>query len=305
LLTLAAERESADAAPGAEADSAAGEPDRAELVQQYLHGWQTRWQGLHGWFVGSRAHPSQAMLLRNRARRAITELLEAVTRLNERRLGRSDRSADFRTLALWFAEADSDLDAHRLWRAAFGLTPARHLSIDDDTLQVRAGQPVASNTSWLEAPPLQVSPRLREIGSYRKPGLPPTVENRDRERDLLARRLADETAQTRAARARLATGKRSRLSELGELDRNSFALFLQLLGEALGALRQPDAAVSLTTGDGSLRIDLEPLAADSQAIIHTPDGVFCGRDYRLCITDLEQEQEQIEEPAQVATAAVR
>ena len=297
LLTFAAERESADAAPipelGAaeleapESSANISELDRAALVQQYLQTWQTRWQGLHGWFVGSREHPSQAALLRNRARRAITELLEAVTRLNERRLGRSDRSADFRTLALWFAEAESDLDAHRLWRAAFGLTPARHLSIDEDTLQQREQQPVGNNTSWLEAPPLQVSPRLRATGNYRKLGLPPAVDNRDQARALLAQQLAAEGEQVRAARARLATGEFTCLSELGELDQNSFALFLQLLGEALSAAREPGQAVSVITGDGSLRIEMEPLAEDSYAEIHAASGIFCGRDHRLCITDLD------------------
>lgn len=286
LLTFAAERESSDAAPAPELDATVNELDRAELVQQYLHNWQARWQGLHGWFVSRREHPSQATLLRNRARRAITELLEAVTRLNERRLGRSDRSADFRTLALWFAEAESDLEAHRLWRAAFGLNPARHLSIDEDTLQQREQQPVGNNTSWLNAPPLQVSPRLRATGNYRKPGLPPPVENRDQQRALLARQLAEEGEQVRAARERLATGELTSLSELGELDRNSFALFLQLLGDALSAIREPGQAVSVITSDGSLQIELEPLAEDSYAEIHTPNGVFRGRDHRLRISDL-------------------
>jgi uncharacterized protein (TIGR02678 family) len=50
--------------------------------------------------------------------------LDAVGLLNERRSGRSDRSADFRVLARWFAEAPDDEAAHRLWRAAFGLCPA-------------------------------------------------------------------------------------------------------------------------------------------------------------------------------------
>jgi len=47
-------------------------------------------------------------------------------RLNERRSGRSDRSADFRLLASWFAGCASDAEAHRLARAAFALNPARH-----------------------------------------------------------------------------------------------------------------------------------------------------------------------------------
>ena len=121
LLKLAVRREAADVAPDPELSNEFGFLEEAERSQQDLARWQARWAGLRGWFIGDRDHPSQAALLRNRARKAITDLLEAVARLNERRLGRSDRSADFRTLARWFAEAESDADAHRLWRAAFGL----------------------------------------------------------------------------------------------------------------------------------------------------------------------------------------
>ena len=291
LLTLAAGREAADAAPDLELDGAVEVLDRTELIQQHLGHWQARWQGLRGWFIGDRAHPAQATLLRNRARRAITELLEAVTRLNERRLRRSDRAADFRTLARWFAEADSDADAHRLWRAVFGLSPARHLTLDPISLDERVADPVPASTSWLAAPALPISPRLRATGSYRKPGPPPKVPKRDRERDLLARQLAEESAQVRAARARLATGRPTRLSELGELDRDSFALFLQLLGDALSAVRKPGQVISINSGDGTLRIDLEPLDEHLRAAIHTPDGVFRGRDYRLRITDLERRED--------------
>src|SRR5260370_26386611 len=50
-------------------------------------------------------------------------LHDALPLLNERRSGRSDRSADFAALARWFAEAPDDAAAHRLWRAALGPSP--------------------------------------------------------------------------------------------------------------------------------------------------------------------------------------
>src|SRR6266511_4259327 len=101
LLALAAAREAADAAPD--------QRDADEALRAKLDGWRARWSGLRSWFLGDRAHPSQAALLRQRARAAIPALLAAVTTLQERRTGRSDRSADFRALARWFAEAPSDL----------------------------------------------------------------------------------------------------------------------------------------------------------------------------------------------------
>ena len=67
-----------------------------------------RWLGLQQWFISSPEHPSQAKLLRARARKAIPDLLAVVALLNERRAGRSDRTADFRELAVWFAQAPDE-----------------------------------------------------------------------------------------------------------------------------------------------------------------------------------------------------
>ena len=284
LLRLVAAREAQDAV---DADSEGALP----ATDLYLSHWRARWEGLSAWFVGTRHHPSQAELLRNRARRAIPELLEVARRLNDQRLGRSDRAADFRTLARWFAEAETETDAHRLWRAVFGLAPARHLTVDTETLASRNAEPIPASTSWLAAPPLLISARLRATGSYRKKGQPPRVVRRDRERELLSRQLAEESAQTRMARQLLATGRPVRLSEVGRLERPTFDLFLRLLGDALSAAVDPEREIATLSGDGSLQISLTPLGADTRAWIETPDGVFGGCDYLLCITDLEEDFE--------------
>ena len=86
-----------------------------------------------------------------------------------------------------------------------------------------------------------------------------------------------------AGTTRLATGQPVRLSALGELDPHAFGLFLALLGEALAAQSRPDDAVERLSGDGLLRIRLEPLAADSVADIHTPAGILRGRDHLLTV----------------------
>ncbi len=281
LLRIVAERDARDAAPDPEADGGAREFERA------LANWLAHWEGLKGWFVGTPGHPSQEALLRGRARKAITQLMETVVRLNERRLGRSDRSADFRALARWFSECESDADAHRLWRAAFGLAPARHLTVDPQTLAAWEEQPVPPATPWAEAPPLAISPRLRATGSFQRRGAAAKVRRHREEKAELARRVAREAEQTRRARARLATGQPTRLSDLGELDADSFGLFLRLLGEALSSAAGPDLPVETVTGDGSLRVLLEPLETDSEAAVVTPLGTLRGRDYRICITDLE------------------
>src|SRR5437764_7142585 len=100
-------------------------------------------------------------MLRQAAVTAIKQLIDAVATLNERRSGRSDRSADFRSLARWFAEAPDDAAAHRLWRAAFGLTPARHLTVTAETVQEWGQVEPPPSTPWADAPAVEISPQLR------------------------------------------------------------------------------------------------------------------------------------------------
>jgi uncharacterized protein (TIGR02677 family) len=110
------------------------------------------------------------------------------------------------------------------------------------------------------------------------------VRSRDAERRLLEQELAEEARQVDAARRRLATGQPLRLSELGELDAHAFRLFLALLGDALAEQSGPDEIVERLTGDGLLRIRLEPLGPDTRAVIRTPHGKFAGRDHLITIT---------------------
>ena len=94
--------------------------------------WRDRWTGLRRWFIGENG-PSQAELLRARARSAIPSLLTAVTQINDRRASRADRAGDFAALARWFAEAPDEASCHRLWRVAFALSPSRHLRVNSET----------------------------------------------------------------------------------------------------------------------------------------------------------------------------
>lgn len=285
LLSIAARREAEDAAPGADVDTAID--DHREAA--YLAGvavWEERWRGLREWFLSEPGRPSQAKLLRSRARQAIPDLLAVVATLNERRSGRSDRSADFRTLALWFAQAPDDDALHRLWRAAFGVHGVRHLMLDHDTLLAREEQPVPATTPWAQAPALHISPRLRRTGSYERRGSPNRIASREDGRRRLAELVARQTAQTAAARARLATTRPTRLGELGQLDGDAFGLFLLLLGEALSARRAGQREVRTATADGSLGVRLAPLTDAPLIEIRTPTGVFRGPDHIIEIADL-------------------
>ena len=275
LLLLAAQRERRDAAPG----DAEAQDDALNLR---IASWRERWLGLSRWFISDGHIQAQSELLRAKARSAIPQLLAAVAALNERRSGRSDRSADFRILARWFADTESDADAHRLWRAAFALNPARHLSLLSDP--ANGVDNVPASTPWANAPAVAIHPRLRERGEIAPRGPPPHVRERGEERAMLALHIAEERMQVEAARAALATGERTRLSDLGRLEPQAFHLFLALLGEALAGQASPDQSVSRQTADGLLQIRLEPMDRHSHASIETALGVFSGRDHWLTVT---------------------
>jgi uncharacterized protein (TIGR02677 family) len=281
LLELAARREAADAVPEG-ADTA---ESLAQAEKQALDAWRNRWRGLDDWFTSRDAgHPSQARLLRQAAVTAIKQLIDAVGLLNERRSGRSDRSADFRALARWFAEAPDDEAAHRLWRAAFGLCPARHLSVTSETADAWRDLPPA--TAWRDAPPIYISPQLRRTGSYERRGQPNQVRDRSADKELLHKQAEREAAETVAARRCLRTTGPTLLSDLDVLDPRAFRLFLALLGDALAARRPGEAEVKTVTSDGTLEVRLSLVSDGGTATIRTADGLLTGPEHIVEITDL-------------------
>jgi uncharacterized protein (TIGR02677 family) len=276
LLGIAAQRDLVDAV-------AITADDRIAAAAR----WTARWAGLRSWFIGSTDAPSQAEVLRSRARAAIPSLLSAVISINDRRVTRSDRVADLRALARWFAEADSDHDAHRLWRAAFGLAPARHLRIDDATLDERdSAPPVPPHVSWLDAAPLRIAPRLRALGWHAHRGRPPNVIDRSKEKAILRADAEAEAEQLAVAQRRLATGRLTRLSELDVLSPIEFEVFLDLLGETLAMKMDRDETVQTISSDGGLRITLRPTGDGAFAVIATTIGQLTGPDHFITIEDV-------------------
>ena len=275
LIEIAAEREAADAL----------DHQKEQRLAESKKLWQARWSGFRGWFVGGAHSQSQAEMLRTRARSAIPALLGTVARINDRRLTRSDRVADLQTLARWFAQSPSEEDAHRLWRSAFSLAPARHLKVDAETLDRREQEHVSSQTSWLEAPPVEITPRIRQYGRHETKGPARRVIDRTAAKELLARLVKEEAEQIAEAQKRLAQGRRIRLSDLGVLERpEEFRLLLDLLGKALAAKRHDQDAVTASSSDGALQIHLEPAGDDQHVVLVTAGGTFTGEDHHLTIT---------------------
>ncbi|WP_370327549.1 TIGR02677 family protein [Euzebya sp.] len=296
LATAVARREAVDAAPGVDPTAAAGmdrtvadHPSTADDVEDPLAAetarrtaaWLRRWEGLGVWFLGADDRPAQSDLLRRRALTAIRELLAAAAALNERRTGRSDRAADYRALAHWFAEAADDDSCHRLWRAAFGLSSARHLTVDGDTLERRREAPTPPSTSWRDAEPVRISPRLRATGHHERRGRMKAVADHRDAQAQLARLVAHERADLRALDA-LPRHTPLRLSEL-DLDREAFDVLLGLLSDALAATTPEGGTVRTESLDGSLALTFEPVPDGGWATIRTPGGTLRGPDHVLTL----------------------
>jgi uncharacterized protein (TIGR02677 family) len=282
LLEAAAERSVADRV----------ENDEHALAET-LGQWAVRWQGVRRWFVSDSGAPSQADVLRARALGAIPALLAAAQAIHDRRVRRADRHQDFLTLARWFAEAEDDAAANRLWRAAFGLAPARHLWVNDESLSEWEASDTTARTSWLDAPPLRIAPRLRVSGRYDRPGAPRVVIDRSRERAALAALAAEENRQIEAARQRLVSCGHCLLSEMGELEREVFDLLLDLIGSALSAVEPGAQVVNATSTDGALVIRMERVPNGGEAVIATSDGEFRCRDHFIEIIDAVDRQNRV------------
>ncbi|HEY8720672.1 TIGR02677 family protein [Pengzhenrongella sp.] len=298
LCEIAAHREAQDSAPGlapgpptgagparpaptgvGQAPGATAPDHAAELAAT----WLRRWEGLTDWFVATPARDSEAKLLRARARSAIPSLLAVVAALHDRNSGRSDRSADFLTLASWFAALPDEPSRHRLWRTAFGLTSARHLSSTLETEEAWERERVGPATPWADAPALQVSPQLRKTGSYERRGRQNRVTDRSNAKALLADRAREQSEQTAAARRRVLTDGPVPLSGFSVLDRESFRLFLALLGDGLAALRPGGATAEISTSDGGLRLVITPLPDAPPMSLRTVDGTLSGPDHLVDI----------------------
>ncbi len=247
--------------------------------------WAAHWRGLRRWFIGE-AGPSQAEILRARAREAIPALLFTLQNINDQRVSRSDRFSDWLTLALWFADAPEEDNLHQLWRAAFGMAPARHLRINQDTLDRRDQRADEARLSWLEAEPLLIEPRLRLTGRIHVRGQAAAVIDRSDAKALLARLAAEESEQIEWARQALASNQRVRLSDLAVLDSAAFELLLDLLGQAVSEWTAGIDVQEAASTDGALLIRLErDSALSGKASIRTSTGVLTGPDCWVTIRE--------------------
>lgn len=248
---------------------ASGDPAPAWLEHRRL-----RWEGLRLWFAPADGSRPRAEQLHAVARRAILTLLQTLERITESRRRASSAAQDFRVLARAFAAAPTEDDLHRLWGAAFGLTPSRHAHLVHPDPEL-----VSSTTTWSQAPPVPVSTLLRRSGRterFSQPGRVRDVAAIRHERRVRARQ---QRAELEAMWSKLHTDGPVRLSSLGQLDHDTFARLLDLLGQAFAHPPDASGARRAITSDGRTEIVARPTGDGALAVLRTSHGEFSGPDH--------------------------
>lgn len=231
------------------------------------------WDTLLAWYTGRDGESGPAQL-RAAAERALGQLLTNAKRMLAATNTGVSRRADLLRLASWFAEADDD-SAHRIFAAAFGAYPSRHLLIGPDEHDGRA----TTLTSWWDAEPVDVPMSLRERGDRAARGRTARVPDPGPDRQRLLAEAEEELKRRQAAAAELAA--------LGSLDGARITpiardLLLDLLAGALAADPDPHAPVTQYDDDLGLTLVLRP-HRDAQTTIHAADGDLTIHGVRLTI----------------------
>ena len=224
---------------------------------------RTDWAELTAWYDGSsgRSGPQQ---LRSAAERALGQLLSNARRMLSSAGTGVSRRSDLLLLAGWFSEADTP-DAHRIFDAAFGAYPARHLLIGPEEQDPRAG----ALTSWWDAEPVDVPVSLRERGDRAARGRTSRVPDPTLDRLMLEAQAEAEEAANRAAATELVAAGALDKAHLSPAARD---MILERVADLLARfqeLSEPAQSVDSDLGF-ELRIAPDP---SRNTIIHADDGI--------------------------------
>ena len=226
---------------------------------------KTDWEELSYWYDTQGASGPQQ--LRAAASQALGQLITNAKRLLDSSGTGFSRRADFLRLARWFDAAD-DESSHRLYAAAFGNYPARHLLFGAEEPDPRIGP----TTTWWDSHPVQFPLSLRERGDRAIRGRTSRVPDPTADRRRLIAEAQQEAEQRRAAAAELAMA--------GALDGATISpaardLLLDLVADLLARHR-----AEVTDHDVGLRLRAVPGRA---TVVHSPDGTTTFADLGLSI----------------------
>ncbi len=216
---------------------------------------RTDWEELAAWYDASHgaSGPEQ---LRAAAGQALGQLITNAKRLLDSSGTGFSRRADFLRLTRWFAAAD-DEQAHRLYDAAFGAYPARHLLFGPDEADPRVGP----TTSWWHAEPVPIPVSLRERGDRTMRGRTSRVPDPTADRLRLTAEAEREAGQRQAAAAELALAGALHGATISPAARD---LLLDLVGALLAQQGE-----QITDHDAGLRLRAVP---GPDTVVGSPDG---------------------------------
>lgn len=242
------------------------------------------WDRLTAWYDQStgRSGPDQ---LRAAAQQALGQLLANAKRMLAASGTGVSRRADLLRLARWMHDADTDT-AHRLFNAAFGAYPARHLMLGPDQIDPRT--PVTG--TWWTTSTVEVPVSLRERGDRAAIGRTSTVPNPAAERAAVEAEAEAEAEALGVAVAELVavgTLTRSRLTPAAR------DVVLDQLSTIL-ALHQGQLTGPVTVTDPGLHVALVATPADRDTVITSPDGTLTIHGLELEIHPLDASDDQSE-----------
>src|SRR5207253_439763 len=213
---------------------------------------------LAAWYGASEARsgPDQ---LRAAARQALGQLITNARRMLTASGTGLSRRADLLKLAGWFHNADSET-AHRLYDAAFGCYPARHLLIGPDEPDVSAGP----GTSWWESEPVDVPVSLRERGDRTARGRSSRVPDPGADAQRLMARAREQNEARHAAAAELVAAGSLHRSRLSRAARD---LLLDKLSVLFAAVSVADAPVEHRDSDLGVRLHAPALRSAFKSLL--------------------------------------
>jgi uncharacterized protein (TIGR02677 family) len=219
---------------------------------------RVEWEQLAVWY-GTGDAPSGPEQLRAAARQALGQLIINARRMLTASGTGLSRRADLLKLASWFHTADSG-SAHRLFDAAFGCYPARHLLIGPEEADPSAGP----NTSWWDSTPVDVPVSLRERGDRTPRGRSSRVPDPGADAEHLLERARRRSEARRAAAAELvAAGALHRSS----LSRAARELLLDKLSPLVASVSLADGAAEDRDHDLDLLLRVTPAKGDATTIV--------------------------------------
>lgn len=192
-----------------------------------------QWQGARAWLHDDAGHIGRWDALNARLVTAINRLVETAQRIAERDRGRVDRTSRLRRMAHLSARA-SDADAERLWMAATGRFPSRHLGGPEHDL-ARGSEPWTPRVPWAASEHPAVTAYLLKPGGRETTNARGANVKDTSARETQVRAERQDARRRRAQRlAGLVTASPVRLSELSFASPAVADELAQLLVEAIG-----------------------------------------------------------------------